>query len=389
MFDGLDDINWRDLQHGYGSAKDTPRHIRRLLSSSASVRMAAIGELESSINHQGNVYNATVPAIRFLVEASQHLQGEERIEILFLLADIAKGRGWFTNHGSFAFVQRAFHVNRIERERKREALVDADLREELSHVAPAVIPLLDFEPAAVRLAASHLLTQLPDSADVVTKALASRFSVETDDSVRANVLRCLVTVNRDVANELSETVNCHVPASMTVALACAIIIAEKQDLNCDRASILRRQVLNDSTEMIDLYCSLPSVDDYFIDLATSITMSDRGFAEQVSDRIVEIQRQLPHPKFMGNPRAFALLLLALHPGGVRTPVADLEAWQKVAVWFVACLAWPKAKDIRYDIVDVLEEFDLPTRPELLANAIGYSIEQFDWYRPKRWWRFWQ
>lgn len=67
---GLDDIDWGRLSHAYGPALDVPLDLRRLASSDAAVREAALWQLGGSIYHQGDVFNATAAAVPFLSRSS-------------------------------------------------------------------------------------------------------------------------------------------------------------------------------------------------------------------------------------------------------------------------------------------------------------------------------
>jgi len=59
---GLHDIDWRNLQHAYGSAEDVPE----LLTSLAAGDDSVLWDLCGNIYHQGTVYQATSYAVPFL-----------------------------------------------------------------------------------------------------------------------------------------------------------------------------------------------------------------------------------------------------------------------------------------------------------------------------------
>lgn len=58
-FDGMDDENWAELGHAYGSAADLPPLIRGLASRSRKVQERCIGTLYGNAIHQGTRYSAT------------------------------------------------------------------------------------------------------------------------------------------------------------------------------------------------------------------------------------------------------------------------------------------------------------------------------------------
>lgn len=81
MLETLDQIDWSKLRHSYGSAENTPRHLRMLLSDNADERSEAYYHLYGAVNHQGDVNSATVAVVPFLFEllASNSTPERERI----------------------------------------------------------------------------------------------------------------------------------------------------------------------------------------------------------------------------------------------------------------------------------------------------------------------
>lgn len=101
MLDGLDAIEWSELAHAYGTADDVPRLLRELASDDAGVREGALWALHGNIWHQGTIYEATAPAVPFLIElAGRNGQGD-RAEILALLARIASGSSYLAAHARY------------------------------------------------------------------------------------------------------------------------------------------------------------------------------------------------------------------------------------------------------------------------------------------------
>lgn len=58
----LEETDWTGLSHAYGSAEDTPAHLRALLDGEAEARRAADDHLVSAIIHQGTPWPATYAA---------------------------------------------------------------------------------------------------------------------------------------------------------------------------------------------------------------------------------------------------------------------------------------------------------------------------------------
>src|SRR5690349_16068261 len=66
MLAGLNDIDWKNLEHAYGSAEDIPGLLVSLLGSKEA-RNKANFDLASRIVHQGTVYSASAAVVPFLV----------------------------------------------------------------------------------------------------------------------------------------------------------------------------------------------------------------------------------------------------------------------------------------------------------------------------------
>lgn len=385
MLEGLDQVDWKNLEHAYGPATDTPGHIRDLISPMASRRAAALDALQFSINHQGQVYDATVPSVPFLAEVALDPSSSNRVEILEMLAEIAIGQGWFMNHQSLSFVRQVYPAAVIERNTEQESRVVADLKLEMSRLVHDIIALLPSDDARIRMAATHLVSRLPNAESFACPALVSRLAIETDDSICANTLRCIAVLDRHAGRTAAELMSRDRSKPLTAILALALLVAdEKQEAVSDIAPALCERILTDSVETINSYCRLPSGNDYFTDLATTLAMRDSEFAEAVSQRIVRIERQSKYSRYISDSRARSLLIFASFPGGVRTPIAEFRQWQKDAVWLIARVAFPESRTFGYHI-SLLAQFELPVDPRSLASLLGYSIKDFGW---KPWWKFW-
>lgn len=70
VLDGLDDVEWAERSHAYGSAADIPVLPRQAASDGDTAR-EAISALYSSLFHQGTAYPATAAAVPFLAESAQ------------------------------------------------------------------------------------------------------------------------------------------------------------------------------------------------------------------------------------------------------------------------------------------------------------------------------
>jgi HEAT repeat protein len=91
MLEGLDGIDWSQLEHAYGRADDVPSQIRALLSPDPQERSRALRHLYSNIFHQGSRYEASAYAVPFLLELAADPRTPDRSAVLSLLASLAFG----------------------------------------------------------------------------------------------------------------------------------------------------------------------------------------------------------------------------------------------------------------------------------------------------------
>ena len=84
-------IDWSRLTHAYGSAADVPERIAQLLSHDEDERADAQNDfLFASIWHQGTVYEASAPAVPFLIEMIADPSVPDRATIVTALGLIAE-----------------------------------------------------------------------------------------------------------------------------------------------------------------------------------------------------------------------------------------------------------------------------------------------------------
>ncbi len=88
---GLDAVDWAELGHAYGPARDTADEIRLLRATDPDLREDALERLASSICHQGSVYPASAAAVPFLARLGLDPTQPDRPGILWLLAMVARG----------------------------------------------------------------------------------------------------------------------------------------------------------------------------------------------------------------------------------------------------------------------------------------------------------
>ncbi|GAA4392033.1 hypothetical protein GCM10023088_69710 [Actinomadura verrucosospora] len=195
---GLDGIDWAGLDHAYGSAEDVPDLLRALSSSDEDEREAALGELFTTVFHQGSRYGASAAAVPFLLGLASHPGTPERTWPLYLAAALAIGYDeahlpsgvdiatWREeaarlretgdrDHFDFAWTLRS-----VEAELAAYDAVRAGL--------PTVRALLGDDDAGVRAAAAYTAGWFPEEAAATLPALEALLDAEQDPVVIAHAL---------------------------------------------------------------------------------------------------------------------------------------------------------------------------------------------------------
>ena len=91
MLEGLNKIDWTNLEHAYGEASDVPELIRSLASKDEEERKNALWELYGNIFHQGTRYEATPYAIPFIFELIRDPQVLDKASLIKFTVDLALG----------------------------------------------------------------------------------------------------------------------------------------------------------------------------------------------------------------------------------------------------------------------------------------------------------
>lgn len=90
LLDGLDAVAWHTYDHAYGSALDTPGHLRALLSGDAELVALAVADLDRTLCEEGGfLCPAATAALPFLVEAMPHLDVRHRAALRDMIERLA------------------------------------------------------------------------------------------------------------------------------------------------------------------------------------------------------------------------------------------------------------------------------------------------------------
>ena len=83
---GVEDVNWAELQHAYGTAADVPQMLNGLAANDAQWS-EHLDDLVGSVTHQGSSYSSTAPALRLVagLAAAPQLSPKRRLDLLYTL----------------------------------------------------------------------------------------------------------------------------------------------------------------------------------------------------------------------------------------------------------------------------------------------------------------
>jgi hypothetical protein len=163
MLEGLDAINWEQLTHAYGEATNVPEMLRGLASPDRDERENALDGLFWSIHHQGTIYEATAPAVPFLLELAGSPEVRDRDRIVDLLAAIAGGCGYYQVHQVFDSPERRASTEFQETLAEERSCQQA-VREAVWRGLPLFLDLLRSDEPALRHQALKVVQRLLDQA---------------------------------------------------------------------------------------------------------------------------------------------------------------------------------------------------------------------------------
>lgn len=179
----LDTVRWDELEDAYGAASEVPRLLDNVSKTRGRKRYMAVDELCSHVLHQGTIYSASPPVVRWLIEEAKDGGSEEKLAYYDLLTGFAEA------------ARQAFEDGRAipchaggdpkDGDEIRRAILDAQAQfaRALNHSSPGV-----------RAKAGELLTAFEDSGPASVKLVRDRYFEEGEAQVRAALLNGLVRV---------------------------------------------------------------------------------------------------------------------------------------------------------------------------------------------------
>ncbi|GGN88066.1 hypothetical protein GCM10011579_081510 [Streptomyces albiflavescens] len=219
---GLDEVDWANLNHAYGTADDVPGQLRALCGDDQQAQQKAFVGLFNHLAHQGTRCQASPRAVPFLARialagprpAREHalrlltglaVNWDEECEIIDG-ADIAAWRAEAAENASdklLALYEEAVATEQDEQRRRNLQGIrdwvaagnpidprDSSMRSYDTVLAelPALLTLLDDENARVRTRTAYLLAWFPELADTSVPLLLDLAAQEHDAVAKATSL---------------------------------------------------------------------------------------------------------------------------------------------------------------------------------------------------------
>ena len=178
MLDGLNTINWSELDDAHGPATSIPSLLRGLTDKSEERQANRVRELSDIICHQGSSYSATVAAIPFLLELVCNASIQNRDQILSLIRSIAIGSD----------LDMLFDQTRVVDYLSENDELDTACYVGIMKGVPKFIELLQTDDWRVRSEAAYLLSWYPDQNQQSLPQLRERLR----NAKQANELACLI-----------------------------------------------------------------------------------------------------------------------------------------------------------------------------------------------------
>lgn len=190
MLEGLDKVDWKRLRHAYGVATDVPDFLRRLAAATNESEFEKIlSDFWNTVNHQGDIYSATVAVIPFIIQLLNH---EKTFRKDYLLASLT--------HVVQSCSRRTTHISELK-----------DCFETYQKVCEGrktYIRLLHHEKKIIRYEVAQLLGSLYNHGNQIRPALVKAIYQEKNPSILAIMLHGIANLipqdYRDSTKKLRE-----------------------------------------------------------------------------------------------------------------------------------------------------------------------------------------
>ncbi|MCB9587621.1 MAG: hypothetical protein H6718_19620 [Polyangiaceae bacterium] len=180
--DGLDDIDWEELEDAYGPAVDVPDQLR-LVASGGDDWDEGLAALDAGIFHQGGCFDATPVAVGYLIRMLEGAPDAPLPQVLEFLARLSMGHLVDTVQGFDPLVFRSAPPSADYPE--GAATVEA-----VAAGGDVYLRLLAHSDADVRASAAYLVAGLPGCREGALRVLPEALESETSEVAKASLALC-------------------------------------------------------------------------------------------------------------------------------------------------------------------------------------------------------
>ncbi|MFD0375669.1 HEAT repeat domain-containing protein [Streptomyces sp. NPDC127112] len=169
MWVGLDEVDWAELKHNYGSAEDVPDLLRRCAGPGPDDAEDAACDLLNLLFHQGGwICSAASAALPFLLRLASTPEVKCRRTVMELVARLAS-----------------------EAQQVREQFLDPRWRPAGERALPEVLVLLEDPELWIRRDAADVVGDCGSSGELTLPSLLRRWQAESDPATRLDVILVL------------------------------------------------------------------------------------------------------------------------------------------------------------------------------------------------------
>ncbi len=372
MLKYLDDVPWDELSHCYGPASDLPGAIRVLTSDVPTERASARRLLESTIIHQGTIYEASPEVVPFLLELVANRAVPERAPLLGLLFELSQGSSYHEVH---AELEAPEHVASLEYQAeltRERGWVDATGAALAKGLGTYLALIQDPDPA-VRVALGPLLSTRGDDAHAIEATIVALIGQERDHAAFLTLLMAPVFFDFTSDGWLAACRGFLKDPERfrQVAAAASLGFRFKEEAPDEALLVILNAIINPG-ELATAWEASPWSRNGFVgDLANVASF----FGDARRDRVLPVLLQALAKTDRGDgPRlAEAVLWMAFGDTYEETPpAAELDPLQLRALQTI--VESPTAWTDPPFMAEVLEWSELPTTREALAAYLGAAAD---------------
>jgi len=259
VLEGLEAINWHELEHAYGTAHDVPELLRNLASADAKSRQDALSELYSNIYHQGTVFEATVYAVPFLLELSQAEAVQDRDKILIYLAHIARGHSYLEVDWNLLFYSHELDNLESQVQIQQEMVWVRRVNHAVCSGTNIYLNLLEHNDSKLRIAAPYILACCRQQSSEIIPKLKQRLAQERSPQVKASLILSLSLLEPPQLANIELFIKfIHSEESDLVQLAAAMTLAKlAKDKTPPEAIAILLETIENPVSLREFYARSP------------------------------------------------------------------------------------------------------------------------------------